>query len=259
MTTHTQTKIQCIIDQREQHLKQLIQKEPHCTNIHYEMLELGDVVFRTCENNDILIIERKTIPDLAASIKDGRYHKQKKALLDKYKNQSICYIIEGPFAFVPQQTSIQGITHDAIVSCILNTQLRDNIRVMTTKGIDETWEVVRHIHKRLEKQPDKYQSLLCMNDIQKEILFTGRGGGEDDKIQKEKVQNKNDCYIAQLCQIPGISKKTAIVIHSKYHTMKELLYAIDCDGAKAFTSLKTDTGRKLSSTVINNIILYMKD
>ena len=47
--------------------------------IIYKNLDLGDIII---EYNDIplIIIERKTIPDLLASIKDGRYKEQKKRI-----------------------------------------------------------------------------------------------------------------------------------------------------------------------------------
>ena len=39
-------------------------------------LELGDFVLRNAENNILVIIERKSINDLLASVKDSRYYEQ---------------------------------------------------------------------------------------------------------------------------------------------------------------------------------------
>ena len=41
-----------------------------------ESLPIGDVIITGNNNEDILIIERKTIVDLLSSIKDGRYEEQ---------------------------------------------------------------------------------------------------------------------------------------------------------------------------------------
>lgn len=62
-----------IIDNRETKAKQYFEKHEY-TNARN--LELGDFVFKY--NEDIVcLIERKTISDLLASIKDGRYKEQK--------------------------------------------------------------------------------------------------------------------------------------------------------------------------------------
>ena len=60
----------------------------------FENLELGDFLFKV-NDVDVLIIERKTISDYAASIKDGRNREQKKRLLLNYPLNKILYLIEG--------------------------------------------------------------------------------------------------------------------------------------------------------------------
>ena len=63
------------IDNREQRLLYEINNReiPKDCTVICKKLELGDVVI--CDNNDneILIIERKTLKDLGASIKDVRF------------------------------------------------------------------------------------------------------------------------------------------------------------------------------------------
>lgn len=234
--------ILCCIDQREQSIKDIISESD---SVKYEMLESGDILFRNVETEKIIcIIERKTIPDLVASIKDGRYKNQKKILLDKYNTTTICYIIEGLFSFCPQDVYIHGISHDTICSCILNTQLRDKINVIQTNNVSETCDVIRHIHTRLCKTPDIY----CF-DYSKQC---------DDIIRKDKIYSAHDCYISQLCQIPGVSKKTAIIISTEFPSMKDLLAKIEDNNESIFDNLKTSKGRKISSAVVKNIFKYMK-
>ena len=59
-----------------------------------EQLHIGDVVFEDDSGKPIIIFERKTLMDLAASIKDGRYNEQS-FRLDKEPahNHNIIYII----------------------------------------------------------------------------------------------------------------------------------------------------------------------
>ena len=60
-----------------------------------ENLPLGDFIISD-EKEDKLIIERKTINDLLASIKDGRYDEQSYRLNGlNHHNHNIIYLIEG--------------------------------------------------------------------------------------------------------------------------------------------------------------------
>ena len=59
------------VDIREKDLYTLISNK---TKAEYENLTLGDIVISV--KNELVIIERKTLKDLAASIKDGRYREQ---------------------------------------------------------------------------------------------------------------------------------------------------------------------------------------
>ena len=60
-----------------------------------ETLPLGDIIIND-GTNDCVIIERKTLTDLAASIKDGRYDEQSYRLNGiHHHNHNIIYLIEG--------------------------------------------------------------------------------------------------------------------------------------------------------------------
>ena len=62
-----------------------------------EQLDLGDIKV-LLDDEIVSIIERKTINDLSASIKDGRYKEQKLRLLNTDIDRTkIVYVIEGEF------------------------------------------------------------------------------------------------------------------------------------------------------------------
>ena len=82
--------MELIIDNREK-IKELFEKKEY---IKYENLSIGDYHIKL-NGNTIVIIERKTINDLANSIVDGRYREQKKRLLDNFEKEKILYILEG--------------------------------------------------------------------------------------------------------------------------------------------------------------------
>ena len=81
----------------ETSIKHLIGSVNEFSNITLvtEMLSLGDIIIEH-DTKPVLIIERKTIADLFASIKDGRYEEQSYRLNnDPHHNHNIIYLIEG--------------------------------------------------------------------------------------------------------------------------------------------------------------------
>ena len=69
-----------IIDNREKKLIPLIQALNIDLKLSFDIeiskLDLGDFIIQDTEGNNILIIERKSLSDLATSIRDGRYAEQ---------------------------------------------------------------------------------------------------------------------------------------------------------------------------------------
>ena len=55
-----------------------------------DTLKLGDIMLTTDENKPVLLIERKTIPDLLASIKDKRYEEQSHRLIHSSGYPLLC-------------------------------------------------------------------------------------------------------------------------------------------------------------------------
>jgi ERCC4-type nuclease len=215
--------MEIVIDHRETKLKQCLEDlNPTLVNLSY-----GDVIFKY-KAEEILVIERKTLKDLEASITDGRYRNQKKKLCESCPHHKIYYIIEDWTGYAHTSPMIAG--------AVLNTMLRDNIKVFTTKSLEDTCSLLREIHARVLKNPGIY-----MEDVPATM--------KEDVI---KVKNLTP-YLAMLCQIPGVNVKTAEVIAAEYSTFSELYKALQEHGAKAFKDLMLSK-RKISATVIANVI-----
>jgi crossover junction endonuclease MUS81 len=119
-------------------------------------LDLGDIIIKDKDNNDILIIERKTISDLICSIKDGRYKEQKERLLHSIKNNvRKIMLIEG------NNMNNFTLSTKTFNSVIINTLLRDNIHIHITKSIEDTIEFIENIILNI---PKYYE------DLKKEII-----------------------------------------------------------------------------------------
>jgi len=87
------------IDNRERKLIKLMKALKNDFDYNFEIivevLDLGDIIIYD-DNVEKLIIERKSLSDLAASLKDGRYSEQSYRLNGmKIHNHNIVYLIEG--------------------------------------------------------------------------------------------------------------------------------------------------------------------
>ena len=89
-----------VIDNREHSLIKLMTamntNENFNIDIEVKTLDLGDISICSNGGEELLLIERKCVSDLASSIKDGRY-KEQSFRLNGYPlhNHNIIYLIEG--------------------------------------------------------------------------------------------------------------------------------------------------------------------
>lgn len=229
-----------LIDYREKNAVQPIIDQLPSSAYTLTNLHLGDFQFVIGSGNEqrpLMIIERKTINDLAASVKDGRYMEQKMRLLSKREGEQdpsvkIAYILEGNYSFSPKFTCA-NMNNKSLSGVIINSILRDNVIVWSTKSMLETNDLLINLHGRLTKDPRKYfeEKIPCREEEERE--------GEEEKKNKNKNKNSHDLYTStviagklhgvkkdnldvkmcmevQLSCIPGLSSKKA-------HTIVETL------------------------------------
>ena len=203
--------IELIIDNREHELIQQLQKT-HTPII--EQLEVGDILFRS-EGKTILIIERKTVNDLKASICDGRGREQKARLLGSTPKERIIYLIEGSLDKTLSE-KINGLPVSTLIGSLINTQLRDGIKVYKTSTISESSEFIIKLQDKIEKDGDTY--------------FRDDNGKLSDSsyaatLKKSKKANMTPSlwFIAQLSLIPQVTEKIAAIIVEKYSNVSNLL------------------------------------
>ena len=143
-------------------------KERELQNIKVETcnLDVGDIIILDDRNPDMqpiekVIIERKSIKDLAASIRDGRYQEQSFRLSnDPTPNHNIIYLIEGDIETYKQDNFGRGqkIDRRTIYSAITMIQLYKGFSVFRTNCIAESavWLVCMTDKMHREKKSDLY-------------------------------------------------------------------------------------------------------
>lgn len=246
------------IDHRENKLKEDIKQSllEVCNDISVEFdnLYCGDFII---EVNDVpfVVVERKTLSDLVASIKDGRYRVQKDKLCSNYTKDCLIYLIEGSLDWSSDRPKmIDGMEKSSLISSILNTQFRDDLRVIHTNNIQDTHDWIVALVTRLHKDPSKYlkttsNTVVC---------------NKEDMITKNRINNKEDLFYYQLTQVPGISGKTAQAFVDNFHNMKQFYEDITpLDDEEKLKLLKNimiedkQKKRRISSKVAENIVKYM--
>ena len=143
------------IDYREKALIKVLDDK----NICYKAvnLELGDIRFLDNSLNELIVFERKTLKDLASSIKDGRYHEQSMRL-DSHKlhNHNIIYLIEGDMDYYRPPPIQNPVTKDALYSSMFSILYFKGFSVIKTKNLNETFEIILRFYNKLSK--DKKES-----------------------------------------------------------------------------------------------------
>lgn len=200
-----------------------------------ENLELGDV--QVVYEGRKIIIERKTVSDLVASIKDGRYREQKARMQADPAVTDICYFIEG----VRGSTSIRDA---AAIGAIINSVFRDKLQVFFTTGTSDTIQWLIELWTRVKKEPGKYFPAAANAGANSDgSAHVGGSAGEEwiDNVKIKTCRRENitpeTCFLLQLAQIPGISSKMA----------QKLVEATSCKSMVAFVEWLKDDRNKLTS------------
>ena len=266
------------IDMREHELlrkcQQTLEMVPNFKNlvIQTENLPLGDIIIND-GNNDKLIVERKSLTDLAASIKDGRYEEQSYRLNGiSHHNHNIIYLIEGDLAKF--NTFKERVDKQTLYSAMFSINYFKGFSLMRSNSIEETAMIICNMAHKIGKDLSRngYYANQENENIVTDVSITEDPATNDitnnakqycsdvKKVKKDKVTIDNIGEI-MLCQIPGISSTTAIAILAQFKTIPNLIKCIQEDETCLDTICTLDSNnkaRKISKTAISAIIKFLK-
>jgi crossover junction endonuclease MUS81 len=272
------------VDNREQDLLKQIQNLvlfiPAFKQLKVETaaLPLGDIIIYD-DNDEKLVIERKCLNDLLASIKDGRYEEQSYRLNGlNHPNHNIYYLIEGDVnkANRFKDNNIEKLT---LYSAMFSLNYYKGFSVMRTLSMEETAIFICNTANKLSKSDKKayYENKPPIANIVSNVITNENGENnlveaveqnlESDKdyisvVKKVKKENITPENIAEimLCQIPGISSVTAIAIMDKFKTIPNLINEIQQnDNCLKDISYQNSKGqsRKINKTSLSNIVKFL--
>ena len=270
------------VDMREADLLSLFQINVDGTThtLRSESLPVGDAILSSDDGEtDYIVFERKTLADLAASICDGRYKEQSLRLqaFPGVPNHNVVYIVEGDFARYNDRFSKIG--KGALQSAMCSLNYYKGFSVVRTMSVVETHELIQSYANKLTGDDKRYRHVPHPNE---------EGGAQDSeggvrgakarlvpsrcvlgtvgsptycsvlKVKQVKCENITPQNIGEimLCNIPGVSSKTAAAVMKKYPTLRALMDALTA-GENCLADIRLETQRKLSKQCIHNIYNFL--
>lgn len=200
------------IDDRERELIAL------CTGATVKRLTLGDVLIHDSEGNVVLALERKTVPDLEASVKDGRLQDQRARLGEAY-GQRFAFVIEGGVDW--SDSRLAGVMTGLI--------LRHRLPVFHTADKHATAALVTH--------------LLAGADKGRLAPYSAERPAAPADAPKKKVAGRAAAETMLAC-VSGVSAAAARAVLEEHGDVRTLAAELASRGAGAVSGL-TVNGRKL--------------
>lgn len=259
------------IDCRERELHQqclaYLQQNPRIENVVLKTsnMPIGDIIIYDDSNGNKLvekiIIERKSVNDLAASIRDSRYREQSFRLSEcSLHNHNIFYLIEGSFANLGRRYN-----KNTLLSAMTSISYNKGFSLYRTFSVAESAEWIIRMADKIQRSKEKPYYSLESSEEKKEKDDEGVDGEEsegktielaDEFVQKMKSEEKDSAVHSSggssggaayssvikrvkkqnitkenigeimLMQIPGVSAAAAQAIMANYKTMPGLLHAL---------------------------------
>ena len=261
-------KMKIIVDERETALYGLLTQQPSDDKkpqIEKRVIPLGDILF-TSDDESITyqIIERKSIADLLASVKDGRYAEQSYRLGNCFPNRhNIVYLIEG-----------QVRDHDKklVFSCMASLNYFKGFSITRTVSLAETAQYIEitadKIARELSKgtsqattSPATISPAITTHETPIEVVTNAETQDYCSVVKVAKKANITRENIGQLMlmQIPGISSTISGEIMRPFATFAAFIDHLRSEPTYLDTIVLESSGkkRKLGSNVVAAIKAYL--
>jgi ERCC4-type nuclease len=212
-------------------------------------LTIGDYVFYDEVNaKELLIIERKSLSDLEASIKDGRYNEQSFRLNEcSLHNHNIIYLLEG--AIIKYNPKFRS----TLYSSLFSLNYYKGFSVINVLNQTETGDILMAFASKLlrENKPGFYNDLSNNNENNNENNNTNYISTL--KTTKKSHINSSNIFQLMLMQIPNISSVSALALANEFKNMENLLNALKSSNLDKLENIKLASGRKLNKKIIASL------
>jgi ERCC4-type nuclease len=274
-------KMKIIVDERESALYGLLTKDTAKQTIEKRVIPLGDILF-TNDDESITyqIIERKSVSDLLASVKDGRYAEQSYRLGNCFPNRhNIVYLIEGP---------VRDHDKKLVFACMASLNYFKGFSVTRTVSLAETAQYIEITADKIARELAKGTTVSVTNapvnvgngnantaNSDTANVPTVIGSTSNIEIQEPVATIHDYCSVVKvakkanitrdnigqlmLMQIPGISSTISGEIMRPFATFAAFLDHLRAEPAYLDNIVLESSGkkRKLGSNIIAAIRDYL--
>lgn len=243
-----------------------------------ERLVLGDAIMSDngCRETDVVLFERKTLADFAASIRDGRY-KEQSYRLNKHcelANHNIVYIIEGDLSKYADRSKCGNvITKKALYSAMFSMMFYRGFSVVRTANIRETADLILNFADKYDSTAENLRGFYYGNGANSPaaVAVAVADGDHDNATNeyakvfkhKERASQITPENIGEimLSAIPSVSAKAASTIMREFGTIALLIERMkqdrQCLDNLYIITDQTGSKRKLNKTSIDNLFKYL--
>lgn len=246
------SRCELIVDTRERAV--LVHAEEFARiNHQVKQISIGDYVVVSPNGSVLAAIERKSLEDFAASLKDSRMSNQRK--LNELRSKTGCriiYIIEGP-AFPDPTKAFGRIPYSYIESSIFHMIIRDNICVMRTKDTLDTAKTLSRFMNSMDSLIRKTDPAeLCTNEPIIDITNCDKEAPGDILTLLTQKHEKTDHEIA--CALwacfPGISTESADEYIKHFSVSEIVRREIPRD---RIVNFKLSSGRRIGTKAVKSL------
>jgi ERCC4-type nuclease len=250
-------------------------------------LVIGDATLRSDhdddDNSDIILFERKTLTDLAASIRDGRYKEQSFRMNQfcELANHNIIYIIEGDMAKYADKTpGSNPISKKALYSAMFSMLYLKGFSVFRTSNVRETADLILYFADKYDAVPAGERKPFYRNKTKPTTTPTKHEDQEPSQTEEEEEQQPKSgaTYSStfkhkerssqivpenigeiMISAIPFVSSKTASAIMSEYKTITKLIEAMQKDRTclNHIYTTGPSGNRKISKLCVDNLFKFL--
>lgn len=210
-----------IVDDREPHLVIAeLESLPYC-HVSVQRLALGDYLV-----DERLLFERKTLPDFASSVMDGRLFRQA-ARLAASKLHGII-VLEGTV----KDLASHGISREALQGALISVSVVFGIPLLRALDAAETARLMLHTARQVR---------------------TARNGAISCKGRRPKAKRRIQLQILQ--GLPGIGPGRAQSLLEKYGSVQNVMQADYADLLDT-SNIGEETAKRIRWAVSENIASY---
>jgi len=228
----------------------------HKYEVEVKQLEIGDFVIYDDKNDKTLVIlERKSLADLEASIKDGRYKEQSFRLGgNELHNHNIYYLIEGSITNYKKKYFVS-----TLYSSLVSMSYFKGFSILNSLNDTETADIINAFVKKLIKETGNecYYKNTTTTTEQTDTTSTAENYINVVKTEKKSNITRENIHMIMLMQVPDVSVKSATAVINKYITIKDLVLALEKDGDCLNSLVLEGSNRKISKKIVQNIKDYL--